>query len=167
MRQTFLFFAALWAAGMVSFAQTNSPAPPACIGQEFRQFDFWLGKWNVRKPDGTVIGASEITRESEGCAVRENWSSANGKHGMSINYLDPATQRWHQDWIGADGTILHLEGRLSGAAMVMSDEARASSPANRISWTPISPRELKQEWSTSSDGGKTWQVGFVGIYERL
>jgi hypothetical protein len=130
---------------------------------EFRQFDFWLGKWTVRNPDGKQTGSSEITRASEGCAIREDWTAGNGKRGLSINYYDPAEKRWHQDWVGADGTILHLIGGVEGEAMVMSDTAQA----NRISWTPLPGGKVKQEWATSDDHGKKWQTSFVGIYERL
>ena len=35
---------------------------PACTTAEFRQFDFWLGKWIVRNPDGNQTGSSEISR---------------------------------------------------------------------------------------------------------
>src|SRR4051794_22837865 len=154
-------------AGIIASAQSPTPPPPACTAAEFRQFDFWLGKWNVRKPDGAIIGASEITRESEGCAIRENWTSGNGKHGMSINYYDAATKRWHQDWVGGDGTILHLQGGIENGAMVLSDHANENSVSNRITWTTLSSKELKQEWAMSKDAGKTWETGFVGIYERL
>src|SRR4051794_19298843 len=93
-------------------AQTPTPAPPACVAAEFRQFDFWLGKWTVKNPDGKQVGSSQITRASEGCAIREDWTSGNDKHGMSINYYDPTEKHWHQDWVGGDGSILHLAGGL-------------------------------------------------------
>jgi hypothetical protein len=130
------------------------------MGPEFRQFDFWLGEWVVRKPDGTVVGSSKISRASEGCAVREEWTSARGQHGMSISYYDPQTKRWHQDWVGGDGTILHLQGGLEGGAMELSD------PSNRITWTRLPDGRVRQEWARSTDRGATWNVSFVGIYER-
>jgi hypothetical protein len=61
-------------------AHTSTPVPsPACVAAEFRQFDFWLGRWKVTNPDGKQVGTSEITRVSEGCAIREQWTSASGK----------------------------------------------------------------------------------------
>jgi hypothetical protein len=43
------------------FAQNSPPAvaapkPPACIAPEHRQFDFWLGEWEVRGPAGKLVG---------------------------------------------------------------------------------------------------------------
>lgn len=146
-----------------------SPPPPACTAPEFRQFDFWLGKWNVTNPQtGKQTGTSEISRVSEGCAVREQWKAANGTTGMSINYYDPTHHKWHQDWVGGDGTILHLRGELVGKAMVLSGEVKTAkgTSLNRIIWTPLDGGKVKQEWSTSSDDGKRWQISFVGIYEK-
>ena len=152
-------------------AQSPAPAspPPACSAPEFRQFDFWLGKWKVTNPKtGKQAGTSKISRASEGCVVREQWKSASGTTGMSINYYDPADREWHQDWVGGDGTILHLRGELVGNAMVLSGEVKTEkgTSLNRITWTPLDPGKVKQEWSTSSDDGRTWQISFVGIYEK-
>lgn len=158
---------AVWAASPTPNA---SPVPtPACSGAEFRQFDFWLGKWKVIGPKGKPVGTSEISRASEGCAIREQWTSAAGKGGMSINYYDPADQKWHQDWVGGDGTVLHLRGGMVGEAMILSGEtqdAKGSSTMNRITWTPLPEGKVKQEWALSSDAGGTWKTIFVGIYEK-
>ena len=145
-----------------------SPPPAACTAPEFHQFDFWLGRWKVTNPAGKQVGTSEISRASEGCAIREQWTSASGKGGMSINYYDAADHEWHQDWVGGDGTILHLHGGLKEDAMVLSGNSTSTkgTTLNRITWTPLSGGKVKQEWSTSSDDGHTWQSAFVGIYEK-
>jgi hypothetical protein len=79
------------------------PSPPACVAPEFRQFDFWIGRWKVTNPNGVQVGTSEITRQSEGCAIREQWLSTKGTGGMSINYFDESDRQWHQDWVGDGG----------------------------------------------------------------
>ncbi len=152
-------------------AQSPSATPsptPVCQAAEFRQFDFWLGKWKVTTPQGPQVGTSEITRQAEGCAIREQWTAASGKGGMSINYYDPAGKKWHQDWVGGDGTILHLRGGMKDGVMVLSDEPASGQGAlvNRISFTAMPDGKVKQEWSTSKDGGQTWQTSFLGIYEK-
>ena len=147
----------------------NSPAPtPACQAQEFRQFDFWLGKWKVIGQKGGQVGSSEISRVSEGCAVREQWTAANGQGGTSINYYDEADHQWHQDWVGGDGTILHLHGRREGNAMVLNGNIQgAKGPVmNRITYTPLPDGKVKQEWTISTDNGASWKTSFLGIYEK-
>src|SRR5690606_21778758 len=40
-----------------------------CLGlPEAAQLDFWLGRWEVRAVDGTLIGYATITREDGGCS---------------------------------------------------------------------------------------------------
>lgn len=151
-------------------ASVASPTPtrePACEGPEFRQFDFWIGKWIVRNPEGKEVGRSEISQESAGCAIREQWKGVSGVRGMSINYYDPAERQWHQDWVGGDGAILHLRGGLQDGAMVLSGDtqSREGRVINRITWTPLPNDRVKQEWAISSDDGKTWQTSFVGLYD--
>lgn len=117
---------------------------------------------------GNLVGTNEITRASEGCAIREQWMSASGKAGMSINYYDPAGKKWHQDWVGGDGTILHLRGGLKEKAIVLTGESKGTKGTviNRITWTPMPDGKVKQHWETSANTGKSWQNSFVGIYEK-
>ena len=161
------------AIALTSTMQADSPTPvvppaAACTASEFHQFDFWLGHWKVTNPAGKKAGTSEISRASEGCAIREQWTSASGKGGMSINYYDASDHEWHQDWVGGDGTILHLHGGIKGDAMILSGETKGARGTiiNRITWTPLPDGKVKQEWSTSSDNGANWQTAFVGIYEK-
>jgi hypothetical protein len=142
--------------------------PLPCAGSEFQQFDFWLGNWKVTNPYGKHVGTSEISRAAEGCAIREQWKSPSGGSGMSINYFDPDDRKWHQDWVGGDGAILHLQGELVGNAMVLRGSSKAPNGTviNRIIWTPLPDGKVKQEWSTSDDDGRNWKISFVGIYEK-
>lgn len=167
----FLFSSLIVSVSAVTPTPTGTPQPsptPACTATEFRQFDFWVGNWKVINPRGKQAGTSEITRASEGCAIREQWKSASGTTGMSINYYDPNDREWHQDWVGGDGVILHLHGSLTGNAMVLTGLTTTieGTVVNRITWTPLSDGKVRQEWSTSSDDGKTWKTAFVGIYEK-
>jgi hypothetical protein len=88
---------------------------------------------------------------------------------MSINYYNPDDRKWHQDWVGGDGMILHLQGVFANNAMVLSGSSKTSkgTAVNRITWTPLADGKVKQEWSTSADNGSSWHVLFIGIYQRL
>jgi hypothetical protein len=158
----------LWASSPVPNPRASPSPTPPCATPEFRQFDFWLGHWKVTNPKGKQVGTSEISRAAEGCAIREQWTSAAGKTGMSINYYDSNDRKWHQDWVGGDGTVLHLQGGLTGKAMVLSGESKTGEETvlNRITWTPLPGGKVKQQWDTSSDNGHTWKTVFTGIYEK-
>ncbi|MDH3459056.1 MAG: hypothetical protein OER90_19620, partial [Gemmatimonadota bacterium] len=47
-----------------------------CSAPEYRQFDFWLGTWNVETKDGKTAGTNHITQILNGCALREEWTGA-------------------------------------------------------------------------------------------
>jgi hypothetical protein len=140
----------------------------ACQAEEHRQFDFWLGDWRVHTPDGKEAGTSRITRVSNGCAVLEEWRSAAGPPGVSINFYDARSRTWNQHWVGGGGMILHLAGALRDGAMVLSGERDTPSGriADRIRWERQPDGAVTQTWETSSDGGRTWTTAFVGRYAR-
>jgi hypothetical protein len=149
--------------------QTAAPAP--CSRSEHRQFDFWLGEWDVRLPDGRAAGTNRIRAIHAGCALQEEWTGARGSTGTSLNAYDPRTGRWHQTWIGNDGSVLLLDGGMKGETMELvgpSAGPNGSTALNRIRWTPLpgSPAGVRQLWETSTDGGQTWSVTFDGTYRR-
>jgi hypothetical protein len=47
-----------------------------CRGPEHRQFDFWIGTWEVRSGDGTLQGHNEIRSVAGGCGLLERWRGA-------------------------------------------------------------------------------------------
>lgn len=148
------------------------PPPPACEAPEHRQFDFWIGEWEVLGgTDGTqVLGHNTIAREAGGCALHEHWRGTRGFAGMSLNAFDPQDRKWHQFWVGGDGAILRLAGGLQGEAMVMRGELPAAGGGvqqQRITWTPRADGRVEQRWETSDDGGQTWNVSFLGVYARV
>ena len=90
--------------------------PVAAVGRceagDHRQFDFWLGDWNVYAPDGKLAGVNSISSEYEGCVLHERYSTDRGFSGESLNAYDPVRKVWHQTWVDSSGTLLLLEGGL-------------------------------------------------------
>ncbi len=166
---------ALMPAGRVAAAETPA-APPAplarkktCTAPEHRQFDFWLGAWDVKNPAGKQVGTNEITSELGGCVVQEHWKGMGGSVGMSFNIYDASDQKWHQTWVDNSGTRLELAGAFSGGKMILSGTTRGAGGAvtqERITWTPQDGGRVRQLWEQSKDGGATWTVAFDGIYQK-
>ena len=148
-------------------AQTAPPAPPppACQTAEYRQFDFWLGEWEVFLPNGRKAGDSRIESIAAGCALLENWSGNGGFSGKSVNMYDRIDQRWHQSWVDSSGSRLDLAGVFAEKRMVLSSAAKAG-PLQRIAWSVNDDGSVRQLWEASSDEGKTWAVQFDGKYVR-
>ncbi|MFW6088713.1 MAG: hypothetical protein ACODAB_03100, partial [Gemmatimonadota bacterium] len=150
------------------------PTAERCSAPEFRQFDFWLGRWEVRNPDGEVVGHNEIRRVSGGCGLLESWEGTGGGTGVSINSYDADLGRWTQRWVGGDAT-LWLEGGLEdgpdGERMTLAGTRPRTTPRgavlDRISWRPLPDGRVRQVWEVSADEGETWRDMFVGLYTRI
>ena len=146
-------------------ASTHRP----CSAPEHRQFDFWVGDWDVTNPAGKPAGHNRIEPILGGCALRETWAGAGGSHGTSYNAWDRQRRHWHQTWVDDDGLVLELEGGLKDGKMVLEGETLDSSGAtvrNRITWEETAPGAVRQLWEVSTDRGGTWKVIFDGRYRR-
>jgi hypothetical protein len=144
-------------------------APPDCTAPEHRQFDFWLGTWDVMQNDKPA-GVNRITSDLKGCVLVEQWTAASGGRGTSLNFYDRNDRSWHQTWIDQQGGALRLKGGLRGAHMVLESapapDAKGVPTVQRITWSPRSGGGLRQHWESSADGGKTWTTAFDGLYVR-
>ena len=176
MRLTIGIIAAFWlGAGMPGIARSQAPtvkAPPPCAASEHRQFDFWLGAWEVGDPKGKPLGRSRVEAILDDCVLLENWDSATGFAGKSFNLYNRDTGKWEQFWVDQSGARLHLSGGLVDGAMVLrgvQDKPNTETKQaqhERITWTPNVDGSVRQVWETSKDDGKTWVVSFDGVYRR-
>lgn len=154
-------------AALVALTFAASAPPPraqACSAPEFRQFDFWLGDWQVRKPDGSPDGSAHIEVVPNGCAVLEYRTFANGDVGTAINIFDPLSRQWEQLW-SSPGTTVRLKGKPAAAsAMAMDGELvspRAALPL-RVTWEARPGREVMQRFEVQRDG--QWKPLFQSLY---
>ncbi len=151
----------------VTVAQEAGAPSEACAADEHRQFDFWVGSWEVTTPDGEVAGTNEIDRLMDGCALRERWQGRRGMTGTSLNAYDPHTGTWHQTWVDDRGGFLLLSGGLEEGSMVLSGEMRDEEGpvTHRITWTPLDDGQVRQLWEVRR-GAEDWEVVFDGLYTR-
>jgi len=100
-------FAALFFASLTSRpAWSAEPAKtPPCAAPEYRQFDFWIGDWDVFDVDNpakrvdaihvdprrypTLMPAS--ARRLDGCVLREDYQDTEGHKGQSFSIYDART----------------------------------------------------------------------------
>ena len=154
-------------------AQTAAPAapavprPPACEAPEHRQFDFWVGRWDVY-PTGTdqLIAHSLIEKLYGGCAIRENWMPLQGTGGGSLNSWRPAERRWRQVWADSVNSFTDYAGGMEGEAMVLT--AATTTPSGpalvRMTYTRGTDGSVRQVGTRSTDGGATWQPSYDFTY---
>ena len=143
------------------------PADP-CASAEHRQSDFWLGDWQVHRPDGVFAGINRIQREYGGCVVHERYATGKGYSGESLNVYDAARKVWHQTWVDSTGLLLTLEGGWTGKAMVLHGEAvqlNGTRSRQRITWTPNADGSVRQLWEVAG-ANDAWTVVFDGRYTK-
>ena len=154
---------------MLPLEQAAAPSPRPCAAPVHRQFDFWLGVWDVTTADGKFAGTNSIELVDGGCALFESWSSGGGGYtGRSLNSVG-GDGRWRQTWVDSGGLRLELVGGLVDGKMVLEGETPASAPGgpptkNRITWSPETGGRVRQHWESSADGGKTYTSAFDGMY---
>ncbi len=148
--------------------EADKKARPCEYDDRFRQFDFWIGHWEVTGAKGQVAGTNKIEKAENGCMLLEQWTGASGGTGTSMNYYDTAKGKWVQVWVAAAGYTIHIEGGLEDGKMVLTGELTAGDTATpfRGTWTPLSDGRVRQFFEQSTDEGKTWTPWFDGYYAR-
>lgn len=149
--------------------QPAAQPSPDCRAPEHRQFDFWLGAWDVTA-NGKPAGTNRIDADLDGCVLVEHWTSARGSRGMSLNFYDRDTKAWYQTWIDDDGQPLRLKGGLVDGRMRMESEpapdGAGGSSVQRVTWSLEPDRSVRQLWQASRDAGATWTTVFDGRYVK-
>ena len=137
---------------------------------EFREFDFWVGEWEVHGTDGTFLGENTVSSDEGGCVLTEQWRGAKGSTGMSINYLDRMTDEWVQSWHAAGGYQILIRGGMTDEGMLLSGTihliATGQTSPFRGLWTPLPDGRVRQYFEQSNDDGATWEPWFEGFYSR-
>jgi hypothetical protein len=135
----------------------------------YRDFDFWVGEWDVFDPDsGRRLGSNTITLRDHGCLIVERWTSVQGGTGMSMNFYDPLKQAWRQVWQSAGAFIDYTGGLDDNGRMVLDGtlhyNAQGESLGFRGRWTPNDDGTVLQEfWQRDPESGE-WASWFVGEY---
>jgi hypothetical protein len=151
---------------------TQAASAEGCATPESKQFDFWVGKWDVataKKPD-KKIADSLIEKLYEGCAVRENWMPLRKpSSGGSLNTFDTDQKKWRQFWVDSDASVTEFAGGWTGSTMVLEGwQVQAGQPKvrKRMTFTPHTDGSVEQVGETSADEGKTWQPDYDLIYRH-
>ncbi len=140
----------------------------SCTAPEYRQFDFWIGDWDVFDVGNptTMVARVRVDHILDGCVLREDYQGADGLKGQSFSLYDASRKVWHQNWVTNGGRLLVIEGEMQAGEIVLSGVDRTASGKERQvrgTWQPVSggAREIAV---TSIDGGKTWSPWFDLVF---
>lgn len=167
MKQTIAVAAVLALIAGTLRAQTTAPTF-GCPAPEHRQFEFWVGDWNVTV-QGQQAGTNNVTLEESGCVIHEHWVGARGGTGQSFNFFDRSARKWHQFWVDNQGNYLHLTGTFADNRLTLLGEAPGPDgkpQPQRLIFFKNADGSVRQLWETSPDDGKSWQVAFDGLYRK-
>ncbi len=161
-------------AGTASFdelvSDMSKQAFPCEYDEHFRDFDFWIGSWDVHTANGQLAGHNRIERAERGCVLTEHWTNTAGGTGMSINYVDKTTDEWVQVWNSQGGSQINIRGGLTDDGMNLAGTihyvANGTTAPFRGLWTPMPDGRVRQYFEQSNDGGETWVPWFEGFYSR-
>ena len=149
--------------------EADRKARPCEYDERFRQFDFWIGHWEVTGAQGQVAGTNKIEKAEQGCMLLESWTGRSGGTGTSMNYYDTAKEKWVQVWVASAGYSIRIEGGLEDGKMVLVGQLIGGDGAAtpfRGTWTPLDDGRVRQFFEQSTDEGKIWTPWFDGYYAR-
>ena len=154
-----------------------------CTG-ESRNFDFWIGEWDVinrnRPPDDsrwfdTGTATARVYPVVAGCGIVEHWRGqafGNFLTGFSIRSLNRLTGQWdlvllwpndgHPRFGTLVGGFRHNRGELYSRAL----SAAGDTTLTRLTFSDITPNSLRWQEGQSTDGGRTWQSGWIMEFTR-
>jgi len=143
-------------------------AHPCRFAPEYRQFDFWVGEWDVTEK-GKPAGKSSIQLILDDCILFENWTGTSGYSGKSFNLYNARIGKWQQKWVDSGGQLIEFEGGIKDGAMILigdSVDSAGKKVLTRMVFTNPDKDHVRQVWDQSADNGKTWTVLFDGLYTR-
>lgn len=140
-----------------------------CSAPEARQFDFWLGEWDLTwGEDGR--GTNSIKAKYDGCVIEENFDGAPSMdfRGMSVSTYNPQIKKWQQTWVDSQGGYIHLAGAFKDGKMVLLNHPPQSdgSLLFRMVFYNIESDSLDWDWERSEDGGESWELRWRIHYQR-
>jgi hypothetical protein len=148
-----------------------------------REFDFWLGEWDVllriRQDDGSWLdarhAAAKIYRVLGGKAVLELWdekAEERAIRGFSLRHYDHDAGEWvlYLNWPGRNRSgISSLTGTFRHGRGTFTSERTAedgTTTISRYTFSDIAPDRLRWDDAYSTDGGATWRHGWIMEFDR-
>lgn len=180
------WFAVMACAGCAApgSAPAQSPAAPvaasapavaltpskACAAPQYRQFDFWIGDWDLVVHARTsptsdqwadARGHQRVEVILGGCAIAEHFT-ADGPQapwaGASYSSWQPALSQWRQTWVDDSGGYLAFQGGLEHGTMTLYGEPREAGGKRfqmRMVFRDVTADTLRWEWQRSEDDWAT------------
>lgn len=142
---------------------------------ETKQFDFWLGEWDLTWPGqhhGEILhGSNRVRRALNGYVLHEQFDGGTAipLRGISLSTYNQQLQQWEQAWVDNEATYLNFAGGYRDGQMVLEREGESSdgsSMRQRMVYKNIAADSFDWSWEQSKDDGKSWLVIWPIHYSR-
>ena len=163
---------------LIIHAAVAAPASPSpslppqlCRSAEHRQFNFWVGRWDVyRAGTENLVAHSLVELMYDGCAIRESWMPHGRAGGGSLSTYNPRDGRWHQTWVDSVNGYALFVGGLENEAMILTGtwhgiNGPGTSSLARMTYSRQPEGAVLQRVETSVDGGRTWSENAGLLYK--
>ncbi|MEP7266516.1 MAG: tetratricopeptide repeat protein [Saprospiraceae bacterium] len=142
---------------------------PCSVSPEYRQFDFWIGEWNVTDiKTGNPAGKSTIELLLGECVIMENWQPVSGAAGKSFNIYNITEKKWRQTYVDASGSLLEFyDGDYRDSKMQFKMKPGIDNTMHRLSFIKINDKEVRQLGEISKDNGANWQSEYDLTYKKI
>lgn len=153
------------------FAQSQQPP---CSQERAKQFDFWVGTWNLEWVDAqgkTQKGTNVIKKIMNGCVVEENFDGGGAPTylGTSHSMFDQISGKWKQTWVDNGGNYLDFTGEFKEGRMILNRQfinPAGKKVMQKMTFYNIQKDSIEWLWERSDDEGKTWQTNWKLNYSR-
>ena len=149
---------------------------PCTTDPVYRQFDFWIGEWDVYAKNGKKAGDSKIDLILDSCIILENWKSANVSQGVyyagkSFNTYNSTSKQWQQTWVdNVGGSTEFLEGHFENNKMILQTKpfqfSKDTVAVRRLTFYNLDVNKVRQHGEISKNGGRTWSTEYELEYRR-
>ena len=169
--KTFVFLILICIFSVSSVIAQNQPP---CSQKEAKQFDFWIGTWDLEWTDAQgkpQKGTNTIRKILNDCVIEENFNGGGSPAylGKSHSMFDAQSGKWKQTWVDNAGAYLDFTGELADGKMILQREFISEAGKKimqRMTFYNIQKDSLEWVWESSQDEGKTWKVNWKLNYKR-
>lgn len=170
-RITMFFLGATLSFAPLAQAQNQAPPSPCAeADSHYRDFDFWLGDWEVfAAANDQKAGENSISRAEGDCVLIERWTGATGGTGQSYNFYDPSAKKWTQIWVSGSSIIRIHGGIEEGEMRLVGDivyHRTGQSAPFKGTWTPLEDGSVRQHFEQFDAESDSWKPWFTGIYRK-
>lgn len=158
------------------FVQSFAQKSPCETDSVYRQFDFWIGNWEVYDLKNNKAGDSKITSILNSCSILEEYTSTSKQNGInysgkSFNTYNAVTKQWQQTWVDNIGkTNEYLTGKFDEnkvefitAPFQLTKDTIA---VRRLTFYNQSTEKVRQHGEIMKNNGK-WKTEYDLDYRRL